>query len=440
LQSTTSTAAADQALRQLTDPSASAWARLARALPADLDAHAAAAGALVRKRGIACAADLLRILLASVLLDWSLRLVGAWCLTHRLCDLSHVALLKLTRRSTTWVQQVLGHLLHLRQAALPTSGRIRLIDATVISRPGSRGTDWRCHLEIDLATAALTTVALTDAQGGESLTRFAPDATAVKVADRGYCAVSSLLPDLVAGTPLIVRCTWQAMRLEQADGTPLDVLAWLKEDPTDPVRECQIWVTTAQGRFALRLVRAALPQEQADRAREKLRKAYRKNGRTPQEGTLVGAGFVVVLTTVPATQWSGAAVLAVYRLRWQIELRIKRLKSLMTLDGLRARTAATAQTYLLTKLLAAVLVETLSGQLAAQRPAWWESTTRPVSLWRVEQWWWEQLRQWVVGPGMDEDWVALLPRLQRYLCDSPRRRPQLAHARRWLHALFGADC
>lgn len=46
-------------------------------------------------------------------------------------------------------------------------------------------------------------------------------------------------------------------------------------------------------------------------------------------------------------------------LRWQIECAFKRLKSLLDLDELRAFDSALAQTYLLAKLLGAILVDGL---------------------------------------------------------------------------------
>ena len=54
------------------------WAELTGVLPSDLDASAKASGALVRRRGIQSAQDLLRMIFAYAICDWSLRLVGAW--------------------------------------------------------------------------------------------------------------------------------------------------------------------------------------------------------------------------------------------------------------------------------------------------------------------------------------------------------------------------
>ncbi|MGB9593423.1 MAG: transposase [Anaerolineae bacterium] len=82
-------------------------------------------------------------------------------------------------------------------------------------------------------------------------------------------------------------------------------------------------------------------------ARRKARKAARKNKhRTPDERTLLAAGFVLVLTNLPVSAWPAQDVLGLYRFRWQVEMLIKRLKSLLALDGLRARDPHLAQAYL----------------------------------------------------------------------------------------------
>jgi len=48
------------------------------------------------------------------------------------------------------------------------------------------------------------------------------------------------------------------------------------------------------------------------------------------------AGFVLLLTNLPASQWSAQQIAQLYRLRWQVELYFKRTKSILQLDHLRA--------------------------------------------------------------------------------------------------------
>ena len=65
-----------------------------------------------------------------------------------------------------------------------------------------------------------------------------------------------------------------------------------------------------------------------------LRRAATKKGKTLDPRSLIAAEFMILATSLPKTGYSAKAVLAVYRLRWQIELAFKRLKSLLHIDKL----------------------------------------------------------------------------------------------------------
>ena len=86
-----------------------------------------------------------------------------------------------------------------------------------------------------------------------------------------------------------------------------------------------------------------------------------QRGHPVTAATLAAADYVLVLTSLPPAAADAAAVLELYRLRWQIECAFKRLKSLLHLDALRAFDPQLAQTYLLAKLLGALLVDALGA-------------------------------------------------------------------------------
>ena len=50
--------------------------------------------------------------------------------------------------------------------------RVRAVDATAITEPGSTGTDWRIHYAINLANLQCDFFQLTDVKGGEAWRRF----------------------------------------------------------------------------------------------------------------------------------------------------------------------------------------------------------------------------------------------------------------------------
>ena len=147
---------------------------------------------------------------------------------------------------------------------------------------------------------------------------------------------------------------------------------------------------------------------------------------------------MLLVTNLPTDQFDIPTVLTFYRLRWQIELLIKRLKSLLVLDNLRSKDTRLAQTYLLGKMLAALLIDQSIQQVAIRQPTWLSALERPVSVWRITSWFLDCFRDLVRG---DLDWEMVLeslPSLKRYLCSSPRKRhQQLAEASALLAKLAG---
>ena len=146
--------------------------------------------------------------------------------------------------------------------------------------------------------------------------------------------------------------------------------------------------------------------------------------------TWVAAGFVMLVTNLPASTWPVERILWLYRLRWQIELQFKRMKSLMHFDHLRAKDPQLVQTYLLGKLIGALLLDQLVHQVEEQDTAAFQSLQHPISIWRLQAILWHTIHDLVIGPLLLSRILELWPKLCRYFCDTRRSRcQQLAWAR-----------
>lgn len=417
------------------------WAQLIEHLSGtvELEASARRAGALIRHREVKGAADLLRLTLGYAVCDWSLRLLGIWCELWKLGHLSKTALRKRLQHCHCWLGALIVTLLQARQVRLlhRDGVRLRLVDATTIRQPGAKGTAWRMHLSLDLGEACLAGVEVTDAHGGETLARFPVQPGEIRVADRGYAFERGLGPVLAQGGQMVVRINWQNLRLEEEDGRRFDLPAWLRTlQAATPQQERPVWLTTEQGRFALRLVTCRLPSEKAEEARRRARRAAQKKKHQVDSRTLLAASFVLLLTNLPTDVWSTSDVITLYRIRWQVEMLIKRFKSLLAFDGLRARDSDLAQTYLLGKVLGAFLLEEMDGRIRSCAPVDWDALDRPVSPWRLMSLCQDALKIMVQGPLTERMIQHALPRLRRFLADEPRRRlSQWACAHALLHTL-----
>jgi Transposase DDE domain len=89
------------------------------------------------------------------------------------------------------------------------------------------------------------------------------------------------------------------------------------------------------------------------------------------------AGEVIwILTTLKAAVLPAIAALALYRLRWQIELLFKRLKSLLHLDTLPSRQGPTAKSWMLARLIAAALAQRFGAAFRSTFPLGIPTTSR----------------------------------------------------------------
>jgi hypothetical protein len=401
----------------------SSWEKLEEKLGIDLERLARQTKAMQRKRGVRSAKDLLRLILFYVSSHWSLRLVAAWALLNGVGRLSDVAILKRLRNSKQWIGTVVVMLIQKRVTGLKRMPgvRLRVVDATTVSIPGSQGIDWRLHLSFDLGNLCLDGVELTDRHGGESLARFEAQNNEILVADGAYPFAAGMAPVVRAGAGLIVRINWRNVRVMDPDGQRFEILPWLKTLQTQS--ETPVWMNTPQGWVRFRLIASPLPPEKIEEARRRTRLRHQRKQKPLNEDTLFAAGFVLLLTNLPEETWSARLVLVLYRMRWQIELCIKRLKSLLKFDHVRAKDPRLVQTYLLAKLLMALLVDETMNQLNSRYLDWFDDLERPLSVYRLTALLFESLRQSIAG-----SWVISLKQgleqMPRYLRDSPRSRPQ----------------
>ncbi|TGQ30879.1 transposase [Mesorhizobium sp. M00.F.Ca.ET.216.01.1.1] len=79
----------------------------------------------------------------------------------------------------------------------------------------------------------------------------------------------------------------------------------------------------------------------------------RRCNNTLQPMTVTAAGFVMLLTSISADEMTADKVLQTYRLRWQVELAFKRLKSGMGIHNIPARDERLARSWLMAHLILA---------------------------------------------------------------------------------------
>lgn len=345
------------------------WQYVLDLMPADLDESAVAKLAIRRRREVDSAAALLRLALCYGFCDLSLRETAAQASLIGLGELSDVAVLKRLRNAADWLGHLVVQFLQQRGLTRDVPGiKVQIVDATVICRPGSKGTDWRLHLGLDLAQRCISSIELTGPEGGETFLRHAAAPGQVFLADRGYAHRDGVASILQQGADVIVRINWQNFPLATAKGKALDLVACAETLRPGQIADWDVQFRAGTSVHRARLLVLRKTQAAARKAQEQIRHEASRKGRQPDPHSLRAAHFIYLLATVPREQLPAAQGLELYRLRWQIEIVFKRLKSLLHLDNLRAKTPDLARAYLYAKILGALIIQELSESAVAFFP------------------------------------------------------------------------
>src|SRR6056297_685208 len=342
------------------------WTVITRFLPDDWRSKAKELNACRRLRGIPSIDILLRMLMVHVSEGYSLIQTSNIARQAGWATVSDVALLKRLRSAEEWLRWMCVELasrhhpgrLDFTKPQWLSAHRVRSFDATVISEPGSTGTDWRIHYSLGLFDLYCHEFLLTDPSTGEQISNFTLEPGDFVVADRAYCNGKFINELAGGGGDFLLRNKPRSVRLVAGPGDeqPLDVLAHcrLVEKGTPQSHS----ITTSDG-CRLRLLIHKKSPEAAEAARKVYLRDKRKKQKKINPDSVELQGYIILITSKTDPSVSTVDLLNLYRLRWQIELAFKRLKSIMGLGHLPKYDPHSCRAWLYGKLLTALLVEVL---------------------------------------------------------------------------------
>jgi hypothetical protein len=345
------------------------WARVLQFFPGDFESGCYEKLAIIRRREVSAPQDLLRLCLAYGMCDMPFRQIAAWATAVGIAEISDVAVMKRLRGAEAWLGHLVAQWLNSRKmVSAPGGGTIRIIDATSLSCPASKGTDFRIHVSLSAGTLRIADMEVSDASAGESLKRHKVDPGDIVIGDRAYCSVEGIRSILVQEGHVIVRGTCSAP-FRGEGGRRIDVVELLRTLADDEIGDWPVYLRGKDGSMLeARLIGIRQSGPAAQRERKHIARTASRKGRITEERTVETAGYIFVITDLPARSLSAVEALELYRWRWQIELLFKRLKSLLNLDSLRAKGKELSRVYILSKLLGALLVEELSVQAVSFFP------------------------------------------------------------------------
>jgi hypothetical protein len=329
--------------------------------------------AFIRPRGVKSAVDLLRLAFMYGPGGYSLRALAALAAADDIADVSDVAVLERLKRTADWLQslceEALGRVSKVIGADV-TKRPIRIVDSSRLEGPGNRV--WRLHLCYDASHTRIVDASITTTKDGDRLDRLVVSPGEIRIGDRGFAKPGQIKSAIDAGADVLVRISWNSLQLTHPDGELIDWMKLFDQAAPQGSLDVSVLMHKAHSAFeplALRLVLIKKPPAAAAQARAKARRASQKNQTRIDPRTLASADYVILLTSLGGAEFSIGALGALYRLRWQVELAIKRLKSILHIDRLPAKNPSLARAWLYAHILLALLLEETAAELDAFSPS-----------------------------------------------------------------------
>ena len=353
------------------------WGILADLMPEGWELKARELGALRRTRSVKNPSALLRMLLLHLADGCSLRESATRITLAGWGQVSAVAVFKRLRASERWLAW-LAKASWDQEVPSVTGRRLLAVDASTVREQGETGSLWRVHWCVDLSSLSCTHFELTDVRGGEKFARFPVRTGDVILGDRGYSTPPGVESVRSRGGDVLVRLNPMSLPLyDQKNGGLIEVLKRVSILKVGQAAEWTAWVKGPTQWYKGRLLAVKRSRASALRELQRHRRmaSYRDRKLGPSGRKM--AHYVLIWTSVSAKEMPTREVLRTYRLRWQIELVFKRMKSIMGLGLLPKRTDGSSRAWLNGKVFVALLVEKLWRQAEHFSP-WGYSDPSPA--------------------------------------------------------------
>ncbi len=347
------------------------WPIVKQFFPAHWQEMARETGAIKRSmRSISGPESLLRVLLIHLAGGCSLKESVKRASLAGIAEISHVALHKRLRASGEWFRRMALELRDsLRLEAVSSSRRLLAIDASAISEPGATGTDCLVHYSLDICSLSCDQYILTDQKGGERLTRFTIQVGDVYICDRAYGTIKSIRHARAHSADIITRIRENSSRLWNPDGRVIDLETLFCVMKAGEVASWAAAVgQEAEARIEGRLVCIARSRDATKVARNKIIQEASRKCREPSARSLALAPYFFLWTSLGKEEADDRTILNWYKLRWQVELAFKRMKSIMDLGHLPKTGQDTAHAWLQGKLFIGLLLERIHVEARSFSP------------------------------------------------------------------------
>jgi hypothetical protein len=341
------------------------WEFLLQFLPQGWEQKAKDLGAVTRQRKIVSAEILLRILLIHLADSCSMRETVVRAKEAKLADISDVALFKRLKASSEWLRWIsvtLAEKIHgiVKKPGWLKEFNVRIVDASIITEPGITGSNWRLHYSIELFGLSCDHFQITDQKVGETFRNFPIKKGDLLMGDRGYGSIVGINYVIENDGDFLVRIRNKVFKLMKNENEEFCLLENFRKLDYGEIGDFDILYNSSKNKLQqIRLCVIKKSPEAAERSKKTAIRDMKHKQRTINDETIELHGYMFIITSVNKNVLSAVEILSLYRMRWQVELAFKRLKSILGLGHLPKTDPESAKAWLYGKMVVALLTNAI---------------------------------------------------------------------------------
>jgi hypothetical protein len=337
-------------------------ARLIKELPANYEEECKKQGAVRRWRGVKSPGDLMVLILIHLINGTSLLETSIIAQTAKLGELSDVAFMKRLAQCKDWFVSISQMLIENSMEGYEQPDWLRgktvvAVDASDVVEKGRTKRTYRLHYALDIFKMASLQCKITTQSVGETLVNFELGQNMLIIADRIYSTINGMNHCLEAGADFVLRMRKNSFTACDAKGETLDLISLFRAVQENGYADFKAFASNKHGAILpVRICAKRKTPEQIKESLKKLKDRERKCGVSKE--AKIWAEYIVVVTSLDDSI-SAEQILDIYRLRWQVEIHFKRLKSILDFGELPKKKPEHSLAWLNGKLMVALLIESV---------------------------------------------------------------------------------
>ena len=314
----------------------------------------------------------LRVMFMHLACGYSFRTTAARAREEKIVDITDVTLFHHFEKCAPffeWCNEQIMHENRLHYRDLFKDGRCwKAVDGTIVREQGETGSLHRIHYAVDLGKISSSQVIITSFKEGESLSRFEVNPGDVFEADRGFAKAPGLAHVIEHGGDVLCRFTPAYLKLFNSNGSRFEIKKSLAALHPGDIFDQRVCFVHNDKKYFGRVCAIKRSEQSSLREKEHIERQAQLKGRKASDDSLFLSKYLLIFTTLENNEFSEKNIVRAYRLRWQIEMVFKRLKSLLELGQLHKYKNESIRAFLSGKILIALLLEKMIYQAEAFSP------------------------------------------------------------------------